>query len=153
MNTRWQYIAGLGIICGALLASVASAQTPPAGNRDDLDVTMRVIVDPDAKVPDEIVHRIPLPKPALPAGGPAPGSDKSDKTDKGGKPSDPGAKGVGGNSAARDSGREFGQQTAEQARQRSEETRRNNKPPDKPPGPPGQPPGRPPEPPRGPPGG
>ena len=29
--------------------------------RDDLDVTMQIIVDPDAKLPDEVVRRIPLP--------------------------------------------------------------------------------------------
>jgi hypothetical protein len=141
MNTRWQYFAGLGIICTALLSPVVSAQTPPASNRDDLDVTMRVIVDPDAKVPDEIVHRIPLPKPGQPASGTAPASGKKDDP---GKPKDAGAKGQGQGSSARESGREFGQQTAEEARQRSEENRRNSKP-DKPPGKPPAPP----EPPRG----
>ena len=29
--------------------------------RDDLDVTMQIIADPDAKLPDEVVRRIPLP--------------------------------------------------------------------------------------------
>ena len=52
----------------ALLVPAAFAQTPPAQRADDLDVTMRVIVDPNAKVPDEIVHKIPLPKPGQPAG-------------------------------------------------------------------------------------
>ena len=40
----------------------AFAQTPPASNRDDLDVTMRTIGNPDANVPDEIVRKIPPPK-------------------------------------------------------------------------------------------
>jgi hypothetical protein len=125
---------GLGMM--ALIASAVSAQAPPAGSRDDLDVTMRVIVDPNAKVPDEIVHKIPLPKPGQPAGAPPPK----------GKPDDPGAKGKSNSAEARDQGREFGQQTADQARQRSEEARRN-KPdkPDKPPGKPPEPPGRPPD--------
>jgi len=132
---------GLGMM--ALIASAVSAQSPPAGSRDDLDVTMRVIVDPNAKVPDEIVHKIPLPKPGQPASGTAPQSDKPDKS---GKPEDPGAKGKSNAAEGRDKGREFGQQTAEQARQRSEEARRN-KPdkPDKPPGKPPEPPGRPPD--------
>ena len=108
-------------VCMALLVSMVSAQTPPARPRDDLDVTMRVIVDPNAKVPDEIVHRIPLPKPAQPASGTAPQSDtadksdKSDKAEKSDKSNEPGAKGKEGASQSHEQGREFGQQTAEQA--------------------------------------
>jgi hypothetical protein len=65
-----QFVRRLGLVL-VLNLPVAFAQTSPAPNRDDLDVTMRVIVDPDAKVPDEIVRRIPLPKPAQPAPAPA----------------------------------------------------------------------------------
>ena len=119
----------------ALITPAVFAQSPPARNRDDLDVTMHVIVDPDAKVPDEIVRRIPLPKPAQPATGGA--STTKPKSDK---PSEPGADASG-------QGREFGQQVSEDAKQRSEEARNNKKP--KPP--PGQPPGRPPSPPGRPP--
>jgi len=115
-----------GIILLALITPVVFAQSPPARNRDDLDVTMHVIVDPDAKVPDEIVRRIELPKPAQPP--PAATKPKENK----------------GNN---DQGREFGQQVSEDAKQRSEEARNNKKP--KPP--PGQPPGRPPSPPGRPP--
>ena len=86
-------MSSVGIMLSlALMASAVSAQTPPTQPRDDLDVTMRVIVDPNAKVPDEIVHRISLPKPAQPASGTAPQSDnpdKSDKSDKSGKPTEP----------------------------------------------------------------
>ena len=46
----------------AFSVPAAFAQTPPAGNRDDLDVTMRTIGNPDAKDPDEIVRKIPPPK-------------------------------------------------------------------------------------------
>src|SRR5262245_19517613 len=81
--------------CAALLAWVLVlhlpapfAQESPAQRRDDLDVTMRVIVDPDAKVPDEIVRRIPLPKPAQPAASPAPGNP-SDKPKEPKDPKDP----------------------------------------------------------------
>jgi len=127
-------------VCLALMASVVSAQTPPAPARDDLDVTMRVIVDPNAKVPDEIVHRISLPKPAQPASGTSPQSDKSDK------PSEPGAKGKDHAPDTQQQGREFGQQTAEEARQHGEDARKNKdkeKKPD-PRGPPNPPPGKPP---------
>jgi hypothetical protein len=124
-----------------LLATAASAQTPPAqpGNKgDDLDVTMRVIVDPNAKVPDEIMRRIPLPKPATLA----PSSDSSNAN---GKPSDAGSQGQQHGTDAHGQGRDFGQQVADEAKQRSEEARRNQKPPPGTPGipgPPRTPPGR-----------
>jgi hypothetical protein len=44
----------------ALLATPALAQDK-AGKRDDLDVTMQIIVEPNAKLPDEVVRQIPLP--------------------------------------------------------------------------------------------
>ena len=135
-----------------LVVPAGFAQSPPAGNRDDLDVTMHVIVDPDAKVPDEIVRRIQLPKPAQAA----PAKDKKDEP---GKSAEPGAQGRERAAEARDQGREFGQQVSEDAKQRSEEARRNknhkpdkpkqdkpkpDKPkPDKPNPPPASPPGRP----------
>jgi hypothetical protein len=128
----------------ALVIPAVFAQSPPARNRDDLDVTMHVIVDPDAKVPDEIVRRIPLPKPAQPATG-APSTTTTDS----GKPTEPGAKGPKPAPAAGGPGREFGQQVSEEARQRSEDARNNKKPkppPPKPPGKPPSPPGRPPAP-------
>jgi hypothetical protein len=127
-SARRLYLASLL----ALITPAVFAQSPPARNRDDLDVTMHVIVDPDAKVPDEIVRRIPLPKPAQPT----PGATSTSTTESG-KPKGPD-----------DKGREFGQQVSEDAKQRSEEARNNKKP--KPP-PPGQPPGRPPSPPGRPP--
>jgi hypothetical protein len=123
----------------ALIVPAAFSQSPPAGNRDDLDVTMRVIVDPDAKVPDEIVRRIQLPKP----GQVVPPKEKKNDT---GKPPEPGPQGRERAAEAREQGREFGQQTSEEAKQRSEEARRNKNPkPDKPdkPNPPPSPPGRP----------
>jgi hypothetical protein len=121
----------------ALVIPAAFAQSPPARNRDDLDVTMHVIVDPDAKVPDEIVRRIPLPKPAQPA----PGGSKN--TTESGKPA---AKDEKPPPGANGQGREFGQQVSDEAKQRSEEARHNQNPPPKPPGKPPSPPGRPPNP-------
>jgi hypothetical protein len=123
----------------ALITPAVFAQSPPASNRDDLDVTMHVIVDPDAKVPDEIVRRIPLPKPAQSATG-AP----STTTEPGAKDKKPAPA-----PAAGSQGREFGQQVSEEARQRGEDAKNNKKPkppPPKPPGKPPSPPGRPPAP-------
>src|SRR6188768_3669761 len=121
----------------ALITPAVFAQSPPARDRDDLDVTMHVIVDPDAKVPDEIVRRIPLPKPAQPAsGGTSTNSDTKKSEPE--KPKGSDAK-----------GREFGQQVSEDAKQRSEEARKSKKPP--PATPPGKPPGKPPSPPGRPP--
>jgi hypothetical protein len=120
----------------AIIVPAVFAQAPPANRSDDLDVTMRVIVDPNAKVPDEIVRRIQLPKPAQPA---TPSN----------KPAEPGAQGKERASEAREQGRDFGQQTSEEARRRAEEARRNKPPPPGTPGTPGppRPPGRPDNPP------
>jgi hypothetical protein len=125
----------------ALLAPTLLAQAPPANKSDDLDVTMRVIVDPNAKVPDEIVRRIPLPKPAQPATPPS------------NKPAEPGAKGKERAAGARDQGREFGQQVSEEAKRRSEEARQKKPPPPGRPDNPGRPRGDPPGRPNGPPPG
>lgn len=117
----------------AIIVPTVFAQAPPANRSDDLDVTMRVIVDPNAKVPDEIVRRIQLPKPAQPV---TPSN----------KPAEPGAQGKERAAEAREQGREFGQQTSEEAKRRAEEARRNKPPPPGTPGTPGPPrppPGRP----------
>ena len=118
------------------MAIPAFAQSPPARSRDDLDVTMHVIVDPDAKVPDEIVRRIQLPKP-----GPAAPAEGKKSTDE--KKPEPGAKGQERSPEPREQGREFGQQVSEEAKQRAEEAKRNQgKKPDKPHPPPPSPPGQ-----------
>ena len=140
-----RFVRRLGLVL-VLNLPMAFAQTSPAPNRDDLDVTMRVIVDPNAKVPDEIVRKIQLPKPATPATSSDKKNDTGDsngngKSNDGSKPSDPGSQGKGHSPDARGQGREFGQQVSEDAKQRSEEARQNHgKPPDKPPrGPPDPP--------------
>lgn len=51
-------VAVLAVAC--FLAIPAMAQDK-AGKRDDLDVTMQIIVEPNAKLPDEVVRKIPLP--------------------------------------------------------------------------------------------
>jgi hypothetical protein len=125
----------------------AQQQKPPGSGRDDLDVTMQIIVDPDAKLPDEVVRRIPLPErkpadqtatPSNPAAG-----DKSTK--------DAAADGKERAREAKELGRELGQgakekaqdarEQREQARRSAAEERRRERP--DPPGNP-NPPGRPP---------
>ena len=105
----------------------------------DLDVTMRIITDPDAKLPDEIVRRITLPRPAPPA------EDRRDE-DR--------STGLDRAEQAREQGRQFGQDVADSARDHAEEARRNANPPGRPdPGAPPEPVGQPASPPAPGPGG
>ena len=130
----------------SLLAHGALAQQPSAAaepKRDDLDVTMQIIVDPDAKLPDEVVRRIPLPerKSAAPtvnanAEPQAKGADPQDKSSA---------------REAKELGREVGQTAKERAKEAAEQReqarraaaeerrRRENDNPN-PPNPPGRPP-------------
>jgi hypothetical protein len=130
-----------------LLAGGAFAQQQP----DDLDVTMQIIVDPDAKLPDEVVRRIPLParKPAEPSN-----QDAANKADSKDAKPDAAAE---GQDRARDA-KELGRDMADSAKQRAKEAadqreqarrdaaddRRGN--PGRPDDPPKNPPGRPPRP-------
>ena len=130
-GTGIMHVARRILLTMLLVVPAAFAQTKPAPQGDDLDVTMRVIVDPNAKVPDEIVRRISLPKPAqTPASSNTPAAEPGKKDDK--KPP----------AAAGQQGREFGQAVADEAKRRAEEAKKN-KPPPPDPGPPRSPPGRP----------
>lgn len=123
------------ILALCLLAHGALAQQQPESKskqgQDDLDVTMQIIVDPDAKLPDEVVRRIPLPerKPA-----------ESAPTNVDKKASEEAAAEAKENAReAKDVGKKEAAEQREQARRsRAEEHERNN-----PPGNP-RPPGRPP---------
>lgn len=127
-----------------LFTQGAAAQQQPQGRRDDLDVTMQIIVDPDAKLPDEVVRRIPLPerRSAAPSANPnaEPQSKGAGQQDK--------------NNAreAKELGREVGQSAKERAKEAAEQReqarraaaeerrrRRDNDNPN-PPNPPGRPP-------------
>jgi hypothetical protein len=121
----WSAIVGLG----AVLCSFAAAadQPAPAERGGDLDVTMRIITDPDAKLPDEIVRRITLPPPR-----PAPPAEDRSDEDR--------STGLDRAEEAREQGRQFGQDVADSARDHAEEARRNANPPGRPD------PGAPPEP-------
>ena len=91
-------------------ADAVLAEDEPQGRAraDDLDVTMRVIEDPDAVSPEAITRRISLPEPrgedgraVSPQGMPTDGPDVSE--------------------TAREGGREFGEEIAEQARELAEQ--------------------------------
>ena len=142
-----------GLLSLSLLMNCAHAQQQaapqPKPKRDDLDVTMQIIVDPDAKLPDEVVRRIPLPErkavdPAAPQSNPA--GDKSTKDN-------PAAENKERARETKELGRELGQsakeknkeaaEQREQARRAEAEERRREHP--DPPGNP-HPPGRPPRP-------
>lgn len=128
-----------------LLADCAFAQQRPQEKGDDLDVTMQIIVDPDAKLPDEVVRRIPLPvrTPTEPA-----------RADPGKTPAKPDAavSELERANEAREHGREISEAAQERARdateqrdaarrEAAEKRRRDRDPPDDP-GRPGRPPRR-----------
>lgn len=97
--------------------SLSALAQERASGADDLDVTMQIIVDPNAKLPDEVVRRIPLP---------AQRSSASSPTPSGGKPVDkpePAAKG----SERGQESREVGKEAAESARERAKEAREQAK--------------------------
>lgn len=136
-----------------LLAHAALAQQPPAADpsRDDLDVTMQIIVDPDAKLPDEVVRRIPLPErkstPPTATQNQSKDAGKPDKPDKNDKPDQGNASeakemGRDAGQSARDRAKEAKEQREQARRAAAEERRRRNE--DNPNGPPPNPPGRPP---------
>jgi hypothetical protein len=146
IGNRVKYATFLAL---CLIMECAGAQQQPEPKRDDLDVTMQIIVDPDAKLPDEVVRRIPLPeRKANP-----PQADPGNKTAK----PDAAAEAAENNERAReakDVGREMGQnarerateaaEQREEARRSAAEERERERDRDRDPGPPANPPGRPP---------
>jgi hypothetical protein len=92
----------LVLLC--LAAESAMAQDKPAPKPDDLDVTMQIITDPDAKLPDEVVRHIALP-PRKPAAAPA--NNATDAADK-------------GQERAREA-KELGREASERAKERAKE--------------------------------
>lgn len=133
MNT---ILAAMTACLMASLAGLAEAQTQQEES-GELDVTMRVLTDPDARLPDEIVRRIPLPAAPSPGqrGEPDANADQGQQTAQ----------------EASEAGREIAEQAREQAQEAAEqhrdagraiaeEARRNAGPPQPPPGPPVTPP-------------
>jgi hypothetical protein len=148
VRVKYATVLAPGLLSMSLLMNCAQAQQqPPGPKRDDLDVTMQIIVDPDAKLPDEVVRRIPLPerKAADPSATQS-NLGKGDKSDK-----DTPAENKERALEAKELGRELGQSAKEKAQdakeqreqaQRSAAEERRRNPPDPPgnPNPPGRPP-------------
>ena len=138
MRTIATWAAFVVLLLGA---AAAGAQDKSPSKSDELDVTMQIIVDPDAKLPDEVVRRIPLParKPAEPS---AASSGPANHATP-----DAAAKGQERAREAQELGKEMSESAKEraqnandqreQARREATEKRQN-------PGPPSEPPGRPP---------
>jgi hypothetical protein len=137
------FAALLVVVC--LFTASAFAQNKDA-QRDDLDVTMQIIVDPHAKLPDEVVRKIPLPARKTAPESPPNASKEPAKPDAA-------AKGQERASEAKQLGREMSEQAKERAqdaaeqreqarRSKAEDRRRNPGPPVTPPGPPPAPPRR-----------
>ena len=140
-------VASVAFLLLCLFAETAAAQEQPQGKRDDLDVTMQIIVDPDAKLPDEVVRRIPLPtrKPAdSPPGGKTGGESGNPESAAGGKDQDHGdearEQGRETSEAAKERAREAAEQREAARRAEAEERRRERGPPDDRPNPPNRPP-------------
>ena len=147
-------VASAAFLLLCSLATSAGAQDQPQGKGDDLDVTMQIIVDPDAKLPDEVVRRIPLPtrKPAD-ASRTAPGSNQTGKPENAG---DNNKDNASDNKERANEAREHGRETSEAAKERAREAadqreaarraeaeerkRRERGPPDDRPNPPNRPP-------------
>lgn len=123
--------AGLIVATALVLAGsrASAAEDKPAARRDDLDVTMQIIVDPDAKLPDEVVRRIALP----PRKESVPSSQSSAESNKGQERAQE-ARGQGReiSEAAREKNNEAAEQR-EQARRSMAEEARRDKPPKDPP--------------------
>lgn len=120
---------------GAVAQQQSDSKPKPAQGQDDLDVTMQIIVDPDAKLPDEVVRRIPLPerKPV--------DSSKPNAGQKAEQQADKAARAEARQSAreAKDVAKQEAAEQREQARRARAEERERNHPP-KHPNPPGRPP-------------
>jgi hypothetical protein len=120
--------------------------------RDDLDVTMQIIVDPDAKLPDEVVRRIPLPVRKSAEAPPAATGDKSGQSDKNTDKTETTGSGKERDNAASEHGKEASQAAHDRAREAAEQReaarraeaeerkKRERGPPDDRPDPPNRPP-------------
>jgi hypothetical protein len=128
---RWR-VAPAVLVLLCLAAQSAMAQDKPAPKPDDLDVTMQIITDPDAKLPDEVVRHIPLPprKPpaAAPANKPTDAADKSQERAREAK-----ELGKEANERAKERAKDAADEREQAARSRADERRRNPDPPKGPP--------------------
>jgi hypothetical protein len=119
----------------------ARAQQPAEPKKEDLDVTMQIIVDPAATRPEEVIRKIPLPTRKTAAQPAKPTQSESDQSSPSAKSSDRAHEAREHGSEMAERARERAQEAAdqrEQARRAAAEERR--------PTPPPTPPGRPPRP-------
>jgi type IV secretory pathway VirB10-like protein len=127
---------------GALAQQQSNSKPESKQGQDDLDVTMQIIVDPDAKLPDEVVRRIPLPE-RKPVDSPASKGDKkaSKEAAADSKQSAREAKEV-AKEASQSAKEEAAEQREQARRARAEERERERNRPHPPgnPNPPGRPP-------------
>ena len=143
MTSRTRLITEAAVLTAIMLLACTTAAGQQSSDSRELDVTMQIIVDPEAKSTDEVVRRIALP--ALRTPDAAPTNDKQPKTDAEQK------KGQDRAREARQSGREMSQEARdnaheaaeqrEQARRAAAEERKRREPPS-----PRPPPERPPHP-------
>lgn len=138
------FVTTVAFVLLFLFAPCAAAQEKAASKSDELDVTMQIIVDPDAKLSDEVVRRIPLPARKRPEQS---GSDPAKHT----KP-DAATKGQERAADAQELGREMSERAKDRAQDAAEQReqarrsiaedkrRRNPGPPSEPPRPPKTPP-------------
>jgi hypothetical protein len=121
--------------------SVVAQENKPEPAREELDVTMQIITDPDAKQPDDIVRRIQLP-PRKSA------EERASKPSEGESSEEPSDKGQERAREAQELGKEMSDRANEQAQEAAEQrekARRSENNERRPPGPPADPP-RPPRP-------
>lgn len=133
----------LCLLAHGALAQQQSDSKPESQSKqgqDDLDVTMQIIVDPDAKLPDEVVRRIPLPERKSAESATDADKKASKEAAAESKQSAREAKELGKeiSQSAKDSAKEAAEQREQARRARAEERERNNPPGN--PNPPGRPP-------------
>jgi hypothetical protein len=133
------------VLCLVAQCVIAQEQQP-APTREELDVTMQIIADPDAKLPDEVVRRIPLParKPAQESTSSSSDTSTDPQPNAKGQERAREAQGLGRemSEGAKERAREAAEQR-EQARRAKTDERRNPGPPAEPPNPPRPTPPRP----------
>lgn len=112
MTSRKLYLPGLLLALGPV--SIAAADPAPAAPppTPPLDVTMRVIENPEAMTPEAVMRRIEFPAPPAPPG-PA-GADEPPQPEQA-------AEGRRIAEEARERNRDFGQEAAEQAREMADQ--------------------------------
>jgi hypothetical protein len=123
----------LTLLC--LAAQPAMSQDKEATpKQDDLDVTMQIITDPDAKRPDEVVRQIPLPPRKPPASAANNAADAANKGQEQAREAKELAREA--KERAKERAKEAAEQREQASRSMAKENRRNPDPPGPPPRPP-----------------